>query len=230
MSKKKIIFLTSAIIVIISAIVIHSFLSNNPESEIIPPQINDEKTDFEEYVPKATARLNFSSGNYASEVPTHMIKSYSAPRRLEITLYNVQIPDINPILETFKALYFVKDAYRTIVLDDSVVRFTVELNTDISYTASEYNGEYVNLEFSPVDVNDDTVYIVRSSSSKMNESLALLCESVADYNPSIVKTSDDKFCITFNCFSTLKSADEFLNKLPSDEFFTEESTVFSNPK
>lgn len=230
MSKKKLAFLISAItVIIISAVAIYSFLSNKPE-EKDPPQIKDEQADFEEYVPKATTRLSFSSGNYASEVPTHMINSYSAPRRLEITLYNAQLPDINPTLDTFKALYFVKDAYRTIVLDDSVIRFTVEFNTDVSYTSSEYNGEYIDLEFSPVSVDDDTVYIVRSASSKMNESLAQLCESVADYNPSIVKTSDGKFCITFNSFSTLKAADEFLNKLPSDDFFTEESTVFSNPK
>ncbi len=231
MLKKRILFALIAVLISFSVIIaFYSVLKSHQAPQATTPVPNESQVDFDAYTPKATVRLKFNSANHGSSSPTHTINSFSAPRRLEFTLYNVHNPDLNSIIDEFKEFYFVKDAYRTIVLDDSIARFTVELNTDVSYTSSEYTGEYIDIEFSPTQTNDNTVYIIRSSSSKMNEGLAQLCESVFNLNPSIVKTSDSNFCVTFNHFSTYEAANEFLSDISDKRFYIEKTTVFSNPE
>ncbi len=204
------------------------FSKNDSEPNYIPV---DEDTPLSDAPLTQSVRIFFDSQSTDSGSPAYMIRDGVSPRRLEFILYNVYDFDIEALTESLSGLDFIKDVYRTTVLDDSMRTFTVELSKDISYTASEYNSEgYIDLTLTQTgNDSDDTIYIVRSASGKMNEDMASLCESVSDFSPSIVKTQSGKYCIVAGACSTEEEADDLLSYL-DDDFYIEECTIFSNPE
>ncbi len=204
------------------------FSKSNPEPDSTPER--DDSSPSEAPLTQSV-RIHFDSKSTDSGSPAYMIRDGVSPRRLEFTLYNVYDFDIEALTESLAQLDFVKDVYRTTVLDDSMRAFTVELSKDISYTASEYNSDgYIDLTLTQTgNDSDDTIYIVRSASGRMNEDMASLCESVSDFSPSIVKTQSDEYCIVAGACSTEDEADDLLSYL-DDDFYIEECTIFSNPE
>lgn len=89
-----------------------------------------------------TVRLTFDADRSDAGAPVYLINPGVAPNRLDFTLYNVRQPDMQSILSSFTQLDCVEDAYTTIVMDDSIRRFTVELSEDITWQASEYADGY----------------------------------------------------------------------------------------
>ena len=205
----------------------------NFSKDIPEPDTVTEPDDAESYDAPLTqsVRISFDSKSAESGAPAYMIRDGVSPRRLEFTLYNVYDFDIEALTESLSDLDFVKDVYRTTVLDDSMRAFTIELSKDISYSASEYNSDgYIDLTLTQTgNDSDDIVYIVRSESGRMNEDMASLCESVSDFSPSIVKTKSDEHCVIAGACSSEEEADNLLSYL-DDDFYIEECSVFSNPE
>lgn len=206
-----------------------SATNETPEQNVVS-DLEDELSSDDAPLSK-TLRLYFNSENTNSGAPAYVIRDGVSPRRLEFTLYNVRELDMDSIAQTFSEHDFVKDVYRTIVLDDSMRCFTVELSKDVSYVASEYNTDgYIDLTLTETGSDsDDILYIVRSASGKMNEDMAALCESVSDFSPSIVKTKAEKYCVVAGACSTEDEAKDILEYL-DDDFYIEECSVFSNPE
>jgi len=198
--------------------------TDTEESNYSPAADNDV------FIPK-TVRIPFVSENADSGAPAYVIRDGVAPKRLEFTLYNIRELDIDAISKSLNELSVVKDIYSTIMLDDSMRSFTIELNHDVVWDASEYNSDgYIDLTLTDTGVaNDDIIYIVRSNAADMGENIASLAEQVSDFSPSIVKTQSGKFSVIAGACSTEDEAMGIMELLNSS-FFIEECSVFSNPK
>ena len=180
-----------------------------------------------------SVRISFEAADASADsAPVYLIREGAAPRRLELTFYGVRNLDFDALSESLSKLSYVKDVYRTTILDDSTAALTIELDQEVTWEASEYQDPgYIDLKLAPKSsTSDSSAFIIRSASAPMGEPLASLAESLGEYNPSIVKTQQGDFCVSVGPYATQEEAQSVLDMLNNDTFTIESVTLGANPK
>ena len=88
-----------------------------------------------------------------------------APNRLIFTFNGVRNFDYETLKKDMLALPLVKDVYENVILDDSAMRFVVELKDGVKHTVSEYKDPgYIELKLTSTGepVTPREVFYIRS--------------------------------------------------------------------
>lgn len=178
--------------------------------------------------------INFSKENETQDVaPSYDIKYSRYPYILSFEISGVRSMDALDNLETLKDSKCIKDVYRLITLDDSMVRFNIEFNQPVKYKVAEYKepAQIVVTFTEDKEARKKIVYSVRSASYEMDESIAVLEEKFLDEsNLRILKDEEGTFFIEVGCFETKEDAEEKLSKIKSSNFYIESRGSTDIPK
>ncbi|GMQ59062.1 hypothetical protein AN1V17_34590 [Vallitalea sediminicola] len=130
---------------------------------------------------------------------------------------------------------YVKDVYKIITLDDSLIRFVIEFNGPVEYKVEERKSPasiIVGLR-EDKDYQEKKTYSLRTQSYEYGETLGSLEEGfIADYEPRILKDENGLFFVEIGSFATKEEADKELAELAKSidtELLVEERTT-TNPE
>ena len=70
-------------------------------------------------------------GNQLASAPAYTVERLEGPDRLVFTFNGVRELDVAKMEKDIWALHYVKDVYRNMILDDSAVRFVIELQDNV---------------------------------------------------------------------------------------------------
>ena len=104
-------------------------------------------------------------GKSVSSVPAYTVDHRDAPNRLIFTFNGVRNFDYETLKKDMLALPLVKDVYENVILDDSAMRFVVELKDGVKHTVSEYKDPgYIELKLTSTGepVTPREVFYIRS--------------------------------------------------------------------
>lgn len=179
-----------------------------------------------------TYKLYFNQdGHSISDVPAYTINHKDAPNRLIFTINGVRDFDYEKIEKDLSALPLVHDVYRNIILDDSSIRFVIELKYGVKYLVTEYKDPgYLELKFSSNEENikkPSEVYYIRSTSMDQGESLAILEEIYNNEGVTFVKTNSKKYAAVIGGFDTKDKAEKKLNEIKKREGYNGELYIDS---
>ncbi|EHS57629.1 SPOR domain-containing protein [Paenibacillus sp. Aloe-11] len=177
-------------------------------------------------------------GEHLASAPAYTLDHQVGPNRLIFTFNGVRELDYAKLEKDIKALKNVKDAYRNIILDDSAIRFVVELKDDVDYSVSEYRQPgFIQLKLfsTPKNAEAHRLFFVRSQEMEQDETLALLAEQYNSDGSSIVKTQNGKFAMVIGGFENQTEAEKLLQQIASREEHVQQLFVDSwmsneNPK
>ncbi|OZB95030.1 AMIN domain-containing protein [Paenibacillus sp. XY044] len=178
-----------------------------------------------------TLDIHFAAGgDQTSAAPAYTVQRQNGPDRLIFTFNGVRNLNPDQLEADIRTLAYVKDVYRDIILDDSAIRFVVELKDHTDYTATEFKQPgMIRLSLFPAEnaPAPNKLYFIRSQEMKQGESLAILEEQYAAEGSSVVKTRSGSFAMVIGSFATQADADAVLEKLKARDDYTEPLTVDS---
>ncbi|MCJ8012146.1 SPOR domain-containing protein [Paenibacillus sp. KQZ6P-2] len=190
-------------------------------------------------VQENTLNIHFTiGGEQTTSAPAYTVEHKEAPNRLIFTFNGVRNLDGEKLKQDIGALSNVKDVYNNIILDDSMVRFVVELKDNVDYSVSEYQKPgYIQLKLFGAEKKEKAheVFYVRSQGMELGETLGFLDEQYTQDGSSVIKTKDGKYIVALGGFATRSEAEELLQKLSAREDYNEPLYVDSwmsneNPK
>jgi len=155
-------------------------------------------------------------GNQLASAPAYTVERLEGPDRLVFTFNGVRELDVAKMEKDIRALHYVKDVYRNMILDDSAVRFVIELQDNVDYSVSEYKDPgYIQLKlFSAADRSQPReLFFVRSQDMEEGEALAMLAEQFHDEGSSMVKTRTGKFAVVMGGFDNEAQAKTWLQQM-----------------
>ncbi|MEI0736521.1 SPOR domain-containing protein [Paenibacillus sp. JTLBN-2024] len=163
-------------------------------------------------------------GERKESAPAYTVERKEAPNRLIFTFNGVRNLNMEKLKRDIRGLSNVKDVYSNVILDDSAVRFVVELGDNIDYSVSEYRQPgYIQLKLFGAAKQEKAheVYVVRSQEMEQGETLAILEEQYAGDGSSVIKTKNGKFVVVMGGFASRGEAEELLRKLSAREDYFE---------
>ncbi|WP_304944500.1 hypothetical protein [Vallitalea guaymasensis] len=194
---------------------IDSFEEEGYENIIINFSQNDE---LQENV--GAFKVSYNENPYTMTFEIGGARSFSAEENFEKLLENK----------------YVKDVYKIITLDDSMVRFVIEFNGPVEYKVEERKSPasiIVGLK-EDEDYQEKKSYSLRTQSYEYGETLGSLEESlIADYEPRILKDENGLFFVEIGSFATKEEADKQLDELAKSidtELLVEERTGIEKPQ
>jgi len=178
-----------------------------------------------------TLDIHFTiAGEQIASVPAYRVDYKEAPNRLIFNFNGIRDLDLQKLQQDISSLSNVKDVYSNVILDDSAIRFVVELKDNIDYTVSEYKEPgYIQLKLFGVaeQVEPHEVFYVRSQEMEQGEVLGMLDEQYAQDGSSVIKTKDGKYVLAIGGFKSRAEAEEMLQKLTEREDYYEKLQVDS---
>ncbi|GIO88915.1 MULTISPECIES: hypothetical protein [Paenibacillus] len=166
-------------------------------------------------------RINFDqAGETVSSVPSYTVEHREAPNRLIFTLNGVRNFDYDAVKSDLLALSLVEDVYENIILDDSAMRFVVELKDGVTHSVSEYRDPgYIELKlaFTGKQATPREVFYIRSEAMPQGESLAILEEIYYEDDVTFIKTAGGGFIAAIGGFDTREEAEQRLSEISSRE-------------
>ncbi|WP_340022499.1 DUF4179 domain-containing protein [Paenibacillus sp. FSL K6-1096] len=159
-------------------------------------------------------------GGSAASVPAYTVDQREAPDRLIFTFNGVRSFDYDALEQDLLASPLVSDVYRNIILDDSAMRFVVELKEGTRHTLTEYsNPGTLELKLTAEDkaAPPKEVYYVRSEGMPQGESLAILEEIYLDDDVTFLKTTSGDFAAVIGAFPTREAAEQKLAEIAARE-------------
>lgn len=169
---------------------------------------------------EAEGNLQVYFGSEVEKVPHYTVQYLQAPERIQITLDGVRGFDRDRLNESAKILDGVKDIYFITYLDDSSVRFAIELEEGFGYQVKEFEKPgYLEISFglSESAPAAGSSWYIRSESMEMGESLALMQENYDALQSEITKTSDGRYALQIGPFADKQEAELALEKTESIE-------------
>lgn len=166
-------------------------------------------------------RMNFDqAGETVSSVPSYTVEHREAPNRIIFTLNGVRNFDYDAVKNDLLALPLVEDVYENIILDDSAMRFVVELKDGVTHSVSEYRDPgYIELKLASTgkQVTPREVFYIRSEAMPQGESLAILEEIYYEDDVTFIKTAGGDFIAAIGGFDTREEAEKKLGEISSRE-------------
>ncbi|MFC9708622.1 DUF4179 domain-containing protein [Paenibacillus sp. NPDC056933] len=172
-----------------------------------------------------TLKIDFSRDEGASvtSVPSYKVEQKDAPNRLIFTLNGVRLVDFDKIEKDFLAQTLVKDVYRNIILDDSAIRFVVELKDGVEYSVTEFeNPGYleVTLTSNGESVEPQKVFSLRTDAMPLGEQMGHLEEAYPEEDISYLKTANGEFIAVIGAYDTAEEAQLKLKEISERESYT----------
>lgn len=168
-----------------------------------------------------TIRIVFDQeGDTAASVPSYIVEQREAPNRLIFTFNGVRSFDYDALEQDILASPLVSDVYRNIILDDSAMRFVVELKEGTRHTLTEYSNPgtlELKLTAEGKAPASKEVYYVRSEGMPPGESLAILEEIYLDDDVTFLKTASGDFAAVIGGFATREEAEQKLAAISARE-------------
>ncbi|MBY9079002.1 hypothetical protein KIH86_00010 [Paenibacillus sp. HN-1] len=178
-----------------------------------------------------TLKIHFSSGNEpAANVPFYTVEQKSAPNRLIFTFNGTRQFDYDTIEKDLLTLPLVKDVYRNIILDDSAMRFVVELKDGVEHSISEYKDPgYLELKLTPTKESapPHEVFSIRTEEMLPGEEMGMLEEQYPEEDISFIKTASGQFIAVIGEYDTAEEAKNKLNEISKHESYNGEFFVDS---
>lgn len=131
--------------------------------------------------------------------------------------------------ETIANLGLVKEVYRLMTLDDSLIRFNIVFNEPIAFEIEEYQTPatlrlLVKPKHDDSEMLEDTIYAVRSESYSYNESFGHLKEEliwpydmeesfISSEELRILRDDEENYCFEFGQFKTSEEAQNYLKTI-----------------
>ena len=168
-----------------------------------------------------TIRIVFGQeGETAASAPSYTVDQREAPKRLIFTFNGVRSFDYDALEQDMMASPLVSDVYRNMILDDSAMRFVVELKEGTRHTLTEYSNPgtlELKLTTEGKTAPPEEVYYVRSEGMPQGESLAILEEIYIDDDVTFLKTSSGDFAAVIGGFATREEAEQKLAEIAARE-------------
>jgi len=172
-----------------------------------------------------TLDIHFAvDGERTTSAPAYTVDHKEAPNRLIFTFNGVRNLDMDKLQQDIRGLSNVKDVYSNVILDDSGVRFVVELKDSIDYSVSEYRQPgYIQLKLFGAAKAEKAheAFFVRSQEMEQGEALAILDEQYAGDGSSVVKTKNGKYVVALGGFASRIEAEDLLRRLSAREDYVE---------
>lgn len=161
-------------------------------------------------------------GESVSSVPAYTVDHRDAPNRLIFTFNGVRNFDYESLKKDMLALPLVEDVYENVILDDSAMRFVVELKDGVEHTVSEYKDPgYIELKLTSTGepVTPREVFYIRSEAMPQGESLAILEEIYMEDDVTFIKTTSGNFIATIGGFETREEAEQKLGEISARDSY-----------
>ncbi|MEC0241202.1 SPOR domain-containing protein [Paenibacillus dokdonensis] len=169
--------------------------------------------------------IHFSiDGEQISNAPAYTVDHKEAPNRLIFTFNGVRNLDFEKLKQDIGGLSNVKDVYSNVILDDSAVRFVVELKDNIDYSVSEYQKPgFIQLKLfgAAEKEKQHEVFYVRSQEMELGEMLGMLDEQYAEDGSNVIKTKNGKYVVAMGGFASRSDAEDLLRELSAREDYSE---------
>lgn len=169
-------------------------------------------------------------GESVSSVPAYTVDHRDAPNRLIFTFNGVRNFDYDTIKKDMLALPLVKDVYENVILDDSAMRFVVELKDGVKHSVSEYKDPgYLELKLTSTGepVTPREVFYIRSETMLQGESLAILEEIYLEDDVTFIKAAGGDFIAVIGGFDTREAAEQKLGEISSRETYGDDLRIDS---
>ncbi|AYB46572.1 DUF4179 domain-containing protein [Paenibacillus lautus] len=169
-------------------------------------------------------------GESVSSVPAYTVDHRDAPNRLIFTFNGVRNFDYDAIKKDMLALPLVKDVYENVILDDSAMRFVVELKDGVKHTVSEYKDPgYIELKLTSTGepTTPREVFYIRSEAMPQGESLAILEEIYLEDDVTFIKAAGGDFIAVIGGFDTREAAEQKLSEISSRETYGDDLRIDS---
>ncbi|MFB4323969.1 hypothetical protein [Paenibacillus lautus] len=169
-------------------------------------------------------------GESVSSVPAYTVDHRDAPNRLIFTFNGVRNFDYDTIKKDMLALPLVKDVYENVILDDSAMRFVVELKDGVKHSISEYKDPgYLELKLTSTGepVTPREVFYIRSETMPQGESLAILEEIYLEDDVTFIKAAGGDFIAVIGGFDTREAAELKLGEISSRETYGDDLRIDS---
>ncbi|MDD3346674.1 DUF4179 domain-containing protein [Oscillibacter sp.] len=164
-----------------------------------------------------TVALYFESNADALDaVPFYTAVHHLAPNRLVLTVQGVCTMDTQAVLASLLAADAVRDAYPSIIGDDSAYGFVIVLHRGYTYELTEYaKPAALSIRFYPEesDQAEATVYYLRTKAMPYGEELSLATEEFNQENATQLKTESGDYIVTAGQYATEAEADAALREL-----------------
>ncbi|KOP65143.1 hypothetical protein AMS62_07705 [Bacillus sp. FJAT-18019] len=169
-------------------------------------------------------------GESISSVPAYTVDHREAPNRLIFTFNGVRNFDYETIKKDMLALPLVKDVYENVILDDSAMRFVVELRDGVRHSVSEFKDPgYIELKLTSTGepVTPREVFYIRSEAMPQGESLAILEEIYMEDDVTFIKTADGNFIAVIGGFDTREAAEQKLGEISARDNYGDDLRIDS---
>ncbi|OWZ84436.1 DUF4179 domain-containing protein [Natranaerobius trueperi] len=170
--------------------------------------------------------INFSQDLKEEEFASHYEIDHSEyPHTLDFKISGVREFSAEDEFEKMKDGNMIKDIYRQMTLDDSMVRFSITMDKPFSYQVTEYKepGQLVVTLEEKQESKEDAIYSIRSESYPHGEKIGIVEEQIFSLdNRRMLKDEDGEFLIEVDQFNSKEKAEEKKNSL------TEEYPVVSD--
>ncbi|MBY0165003.1 hypothetical protein V4V36_31195 [Paenibacillus lautus] len=169
-------------------------------------------------------------GESVSSVPAYTVDHRDAPNRLIFTFNGVRNFDYDAIKKDMLALPLVEDVYENVILDDSAMRFVVELKDGVKHTVSEYKDPgYIELKLTSTGepATPREVFYIRSEAMPQGESLAILEEIYLEDDVTFIKAAGGDFIAVIGGFDTREAAEQKLSEISSRETYGDDLRIDS---
>ena len=163
-------------------------------------------------------------GNPVDGVNAYKLHKFNQPNVIQFDIGGARMISASDDFEHMRKLTYVKDVYRLMTLDDSLIRFQLLLEEGIGAEIAEIKsptGMLVTLSKIETSSQDKRAfYIVRSKSYPLSESFGHLEEDLFWVNPEdlpfgyrIIKDAEGSFLYELGCFESESEAKFFLEGL-----------------
>ncbi|WP_211746182.1 hypothetical protein [Paenibacillus sp. Marseille-Q4541] len=169
-------------------------------------------------------------GESVATVPAYTVDHRDAPNRLIFTFNGIRNFNYDKMEKDLLALPLVKDVYQNIILDDSAMRFVVELKEGAKHSVTEFKDPgYIELKLTSDGqaVTPREVFYIRSEEMEQGESLAILEEIYLEDDLSFIKTANGKFIGVIGGYNTIEEAESKFKEISERESYTGELHVDS---
>lgn len=160
--------------------------------------------------------MDNNNGEARETVPHYAIKYMDNPATMTFVISGARKMNAEKDFQYLKDSDYISDVYRTVILDDSAVKFTIVFKSPIKYEVKEYNkpAQIQVTLMKGQKANTNKVYSVRTPSYESGEGLGIVEETVCnESNVRVLKDKEGTFCVEMGNFDTKEEAENMVNEL-----------------
>lgn len=184
-------------------------------------------------------QIQFShQGESLDRAPFYTVQQKNAPNRLIFTFNGVRDFDYDTVKNNLLTLPLVKDVYPNIILDDSAMRFVVELEDGVHYSITELKNPasiQLTLNSSATSTIPQKIFALRTKAMPLGESMGTLEEIYPKEDISFVKSTGNTFVGVIGEYATLQEAEDHLKHIKAqyadaNDFYIDSWMSNKNPQ